>query len=615
MEAGAATNDVVGGGEDRAKDNENRMDSTCCQQPESSALQVKLPNRPPGKNVSPMGKSLTQARRIIWRGDPPMILKPVLLPLRIFLLDPIFNILSRLVPLFLPARIDKILTTILLDYLTIPVLRTLYVHHTPVMNKGGVFNEQLARNATRNVILQPTVVAIHPPTDIQSAFQGVVSFICSAIGDIAGIVTNPRKLTGWMTALRQFNTFLEQTGVGAELEEAIQKPLLQGRLLDNVKILSDIQKSDNDNHDRVLKAQKEDDYATMTVAMHKDIQRGHRLMRFATSAYGTDMIRSALDIQVDAHQLIEIQENPLQAISIHTQIPTGDVKFLYAGNDTDYDKHVLHHFVAIDHKHQSIVLAIRGTLSLSGAIVDIQGMATDYCSGKAHKGMSEMARNLWNDSGFKIAALMTTHEDYKLVVTGHSLGAGTACLLTLLLYVEEVFPNRTVECFAFAPPPTFFWDNHQKSVLDKSNSACAKQIEKAMQNTVAFIHDNDVVPFLSVSAVRRMINLLDSVDCHTESIWFWKRWRIFNDYDKVPSEITNSVLNVAERGAVDGEYNMCIPARNVVWCKQNILGRFEAFCCDPQKVAQGNIFLSVDMLTDHLPEQYENALDALLLST
>lgn len=45
--------------------------------------------------------------------------------------------------------------------------------------------------------------------------------------------------------------------------------------------------------------------------------------------------------------------------------------------------------------------------------------------------------------------------DYKLVVTGHSLGAGTAVLVTLELLLGEDHLSRDldIQCIALAPPP------------------------------------------------------------------------------------------------------------------------------------------------------------------
>jgi hypothetical protein len=459
----------------------------------------------------------------------------------------------------------------------------------------------------KSAIIRPSIIVVHPPSDFQSAFQSVISFLCSAIGDFAGMLTNPKKLSGWMNSLTQFNTFLESTGLGDEMDDAIQKPLLCGRLVDNFKILNDIQELHQ--KDRVAMAQDDNEEACK-LGLQQDIIRGHRMMRFATSAYGTEMILSAVDEGIEAS---EILEDNVRAISLHTNIPEEDIQFVFSRYEDDHDKHVLHHFVALDHMEKSVVLAIRGTLDLSGVIVDIQGMAADFCYGKAHKGMATMARNLWNQSGDKIIELVNKYRDYKLVITGHSLGAGTSCLLTLQLYVDEVLPDdRTIECFAFAPPPTFHPLPH--------DSICGAKLERAIRNTVAYIHDNDVVPFLSVTAVRRLVNLLDAVDSKTELMWFWQRWKIFYDYSPIPAAITNCVLEAEQNLKRDGdsrvlygECNLTIPSRRIVWCKRTVVdGRYEAFSCCPKKVSHENIFLTPDMLSDHMPEQYENALDAIL---
>jgi hypothetical protein len=92
-------------------------------------------------------------------------------------------------------------------------------------------------------------------------------------------------------------------------------------------------------------------------------------------AYGTEMIRSAIDRDLDPSELLV---DPIRAIAVHTLLEEKDIQFVYAGDNGDdskgFDQHVLHHFVALHHAEQLIVLAIWGTLSLSGAIVDMQGM-------------------------------------------------------------------------------------------------------------------------------------------------------------------------------------------------------------------------------------------------
>ena len=111
-------------------------------------------------------------------------------------------------------------------------------------------------------------------------------------------------------------------------------------------------------------------------------------------AYGTDMIRSAIDRSVSMDELDSFQD----AIAIHTGVSVDDICWIYAADDDDDDddnnnddddekdighdgnsqQYVLHHFVAIDHISKNVILALRGTLNVSGAIVDIEGMAGTY---------------------------------------------------------------------------------------------------------------------------------------------------------------------------------------------------------------------------------------------
>lgn len=584
---------------------------------------VKSKSLKKGDMASSVQVSLTTARRVLWKGQPLKPLAWALNPCRVFVFDPMLAIQVALLPLMVPTSIDPYLAACV-DVLGISLLSCLYLQKKEENAAADGSNCDVVRNAAKTAIIQPSVVAVRPPTDFQAAFQGAVSFVTSAIGDVAGLISNPKKFQGWVAALGQFNTFLQQSGVGGEMEEAIQKPLLGGRLLDNFKILNDIQEI---HHSDRIEAAQMDGEEARTKRFQEDILRGHRLMRFATAAYGTEMIRSAVDVEVDASEFL-YDDNHFHAIALHTRLPKENVIFVNAGNDHDYEKHVLHHFCAVDHDAKAVVLAIRGTLSLSGAIVDIQGMSAPFCAesglkAHGHKGIAEMAQNLWNHSGKEVEAVLAKHPDYKLVITGHSLGAGTSCLLTLYLCVNDIFPeDRVVECFAFAPPPTFFqMTSDDNTGCNQPSGPCSAKVARAIQNTVAYIHDNDVVPFLSVAAVRRMVNLLDAVDNETEHIWFWKRWRIFYEYDPIPEKITKSVLAMEKEMsegkstvclAVDGECNMTIPARRVVWCKHSCAGRFEAYSCDPKKVAQGNIFLTPDMISDHLPEMYEDALDDIL---
>uniref|UniRef100_A0A3B3UKY9 Diacylglycerol lipase-beta n=1 Tax=Poecilia latipinna TaxID=48699 RepID=A0A3B3UKY9_9TELE len=110
-------------------------------------------------------------------------------------------------------------------------------------------------------------------------------------------------------------------------------------------------------------------------------------------------------------------------------------------------------FVALDHKWEVVLVAVRGTLSLKDVLTDLsaecENLPVEGVSGPcyAHKGMYQAAgyiyKKLVNDG-----ILNQAFSEYKLVVTGHSLGAGTAALLAILLRTS--FP--TLKCYSFSPP-------------------------------------------------------------------------------------------------------------------------------------------------------------------
>nr|XP_012219992.1 PREDICTED: sn1-specific diacylglycerol lipase beta-like isoform X2 [Linepithema humile] len=112
--------------------------------------------------------------------------------------------------------------------------------------------------------------------------------------------------------------------------------------------------------------------------------------------------------------------------------------------------------VIADHKTGSIVVVIRGSLSLRDLITDFAAASDLFeCSGvppgsTAHKGMiigvKVILKRLENYKVLEKA--FATYPNYHLTITGHSLGAGLAILLGLL--IRPRYPN--VRVYAFATP-------------------------------------------------------------------------------------------------------------------------------------------------------------------
>ncbi|ETL40296.1 hypothetical protein F441_08721 [Phytophthora nicotianae CJ01A1] len=163
------------------------------------------------------------------------------------------------------------------------------------------------------------------------------------------------------------------------------------------------------------------------------------------------------------------------ALQLETKIRSDDIVYASFRNSVYQPAFA----VMLDHERKEVVIAIRGTLSLEDCLTDAiaYGMSMNDvadrwgCDGSgeyAHQGFLTCAESIYlelNRLGIlemlfdeKSTATIATHgvnvcergayHDYGLVLTGHSLGAGTACLLSVMLRAK--YPQ--LRCFAFSPP-------------------------------------------------------------------------------------------------------------------------------------------------------------------
>ncbi|XP_077144058.1 diacylglycerol lipase-alpha [Ranitomeya variabilis] len=118
-------------------------------------------------------------------------------------------------------------------------------------------------------------------------------------------------------------------------------------------------------------------------------------------------------------------------------------------------------FVAVDHEKKKVVISIRGTLSPKDALTDLTGDAErlpvegHHGTWLGHKGMVLSAEYIKKKLEQEMVLSQAFGRDlgrgtkhYGLIVVGHSLGAGTAAILSFLLRPQ--YPS--LKCFAYSPP-------------------------------------------------------------------------------------------------------------------------------------------------------------------
>jgi len=127
--------------------------------------------------------------------------------------------------------------------------------------------------------------------------------------------------------------------------------------------------------------------------------------------------------------------------------------------------------IIIDEETKSVVLTIRGTLSVDDMVIDFQynpvslkkaGKVCGFAGEKhfCHAGFLTRCKWLYNDIKEKkvlktLFSDSSPYKDYPLIVCGHSLGAGCAAVLSVML--RPMY--HSLKCFAYCPPGAVFNEN------------------------------------------------------------------------------------------------------------------------------------------------------------
>lgn len=291
--------------------------------------------------------------------------------------------------------------------------------------------------------------------------------------------------------------------------------------------------------------------------------------------------------------------------------------------------------VALDHQKEAVLVAVRGTLSLEDALTDLsadcESLPIEGVSGTcyAHKGITQAAnyiyKKLINDGilnqAFSIAP------EYKLVISGHSLGAGTASILAILL--RSAFP--TLLCYAFSPPG---------GLLSKALAEYSRQF------VVSVVLGKDLVPRLSMPNMedlkRRILKMVSNCNKPKYKILLRGCWyEIFGGSpDDFPTELESRreeqlgqpllgeqsllVHGSSSYHGLDSEDSPGQPTHLPLYLPGRILyiteeGCSRRSCFSPvtyraewsTETAFSSILIGPRMITDHMPDIVQRALRSL----
>eukprot|EP00746_Dinoflagellata_sp_MGD_P076982 gnl/MRDRNA2_/MRDRNA2_30937_c0_seq1.p1 gnl/MRDRNA2_/MRDRNA2_30937_c0~~gnl/MRDRNA2_/MRDRNA2_30937_c0_seq1.p1 ORF type:complete len:540 (-),score=113.02 gnl/MRDRNA2_/MRDRNA2_30937_c0_seq1:45-1664(-) len=254
------------------------------------------------------------------------------------------------------------------------------------------------------------------------------------------------------------------------------------------------------------------------------------------------------------------------------------------------------YLVAVDYTLGYVVVAFRGTSTIGDVLADLAcetvPINTGGREGFAHDGMLRAAKHMAAALAPLVEeglAKLFMHNGPRVIITGHSMGAGVAALLMMLWSDSNRFPDVPIECVAYACP----------QILD-ADTAMAQRV-----HTVSVIVGDDFVPRFSLATA---IDLRGRIACLHDP----EAYGLSSSYN------VESVRAAEQRGDVDQLAHIHSAVSVVVGKSENRL--FPAgmlIHLNPGRAAEAidhdtidEIFVSKDMAKAHLPPRYLAALRA-----
>jgi hypothetical protein len=262
------------------------------------------------------------------------------------------------------------------------------------------------------------------------------------------------------------------------------------------------------------------------------------------------------------------------------------------------------HYIAVHHEQKQVIVAIKGTSTLSDVFTDLIGRAVPHTTEgeeiRFHEGMYTAARFLFEET-FHLVEKFFVPQGYKLYICGHSLGAGVSCLLGMLM--KKRLPSLDLQVYAFATPVCCSYE---------ASLECQTYITSVVNNT-------DCVPRLSLMNLRALYKLMNFVDSKLQEKGmgpdnFASAIRYLNElatsdskYLLKPHELNQflSDLNSAPREDRFLDLELYVPGRVVsLWTHVNDSNIIGGKVTDGQSQVLKQIIVESTMVADHSCDSY-----------
>lgn len=321
-------------------------------------------------------------------------------------------------------------------------------------------------------------------------------------------------------------------------------------------------------------------------------------------------------------------ESNLSAALHFLQIEAEDMIEFNLENQDKAFGHTPSYYIATDRRTSSIVLCIRGTMSIADSITDLACEYEKWNGGYVHSGFLKAARYFYKDSGIvdRLLRLVSETNTKSVVFIGHSLGGATASLLGLMMGKHFDDLGIDLSVYSYAAPPTI-------------SSGCLA--EGGMFFTQAnkiknFIYGNDIVPSLSYGSMVELRELLIIASEYSSEVGgIGAIFHAGSQIDQLPTALIEALQesrasknNVNYSFPKDSSDITCMECCNVSMLKLSIPGhiyhmyrmpvpklpKFTVMEESSQDKFINEVSIKRDMLIHHLPSKYYNAFERIINS-